>query len=108
MSATPRSGMVGPVPPPPPPYAPVPVADVPVARAMRFAVYLTGGLVTLAFGVLIVAEYTGEVLNCWAQTEGCSNGFNQAIYYETVPGLVGGAILVVVALVLFVLAHRER
>ena len=77
-------------------------------RAIRFAVYLTGGLVALAFGINNIADNMGQVLNCLQQTDVCTGGFSQAIYYAVVPGLVGGSVLVAVALVLFVLAHRTR
>jgi hypothetical protein len=86
-----------------------PVAnDSGTERAIRFAVYLTGGLVTLSFGLLYITSDIGQVLNCLAQTSFCSGGFSQAIYYNTVPALVGGAIMVVIAMVLFMLARRVR
>ncbi|HYA58712.1 MAG TPA: hypothetical protein VEH57_09700 [Thermoplasmata archaeon] len=79
-----------------------------VERGIRFAVYLTGGLVTLAIGLEILASSMGEVLNCLYKTDICSNGFSQSIYLETVPILVAGAILVATAIVLVFLAHRSR
>ncbi|MGA8604805.1 MAG: hypothetical protein WB788_07085 [Thermoplasmata archaeon] len=79
-----------------------------VGRAIGFAVYLTGGLVTLAFGVLEVTSSLGQVLNCLYQTDFCQGGFSGGILINTLPGLGGGAFLVVVAAVLFILAHRNR
>jgi hypothetical protein len=83
-------------------------SDSATERAIRFAVYLTGGLVTLAFGILFVSSDLGEVLNCLYQTDICSGGFAQSIYFDTVPPLVGGSIMVVIAVVLFLLAGRIR
>lgn len=77
-------------------------------RAIRFAVYLTGGLVTLAFGVLEVASSLGQLLSCLFQTEFCPGGFTSGLYLGALPSLGGGALLVVVASVLFVLAHHLR
>jgi len=94
------AGTPGPAIPPPP------AMDSETSRAIRFAVYLTGGLVTLAWGIMIITESLGEVLNCLSQDDFCSGGFSQPVYFETVPILVGGAILVVVAFVLLVLARR--
>lgn len=79
-----------------------------IERAIRFAVYLTGGLVTLAFGLLYITSDLGEVLNCVYQTDICSGGFSQGLYLETIPQLVGGAIMLVVAIVLLLLARRTR
>ena len=94
------------------PAAPSPVqpttTDSGTERAIRFAVYLTGGLIVLAFGILYVTSDVGNVLNCVYQTTFCSGGFSQAELFETVPGLVGGAILVVIAVVLFFLARRVK
>lgn len=83
-------------------------SDSGTEQAIRFAVYLTGGLVTLAFGILIVSGDLGQVLNCLYQTNGCPNGFAQSVYLDTVPELVGGAIMVVIAVVLILLARRAR
>lgn len=86
-----------------------PTTDDAVARSIRFAVYLTGGLVTLAFGVIELGGVLGEVLNCLLQTQyGCPQGFTQAIYVEYVPALGGAVFLLVTAAVLLFLAHRHR
>ena len=92
------------------PYPPpaTSVMESPIPRSIRFAVYLTGGLLTFAFGLLSVSSAIGEVLNCLYQTQGCPNGFGQVVYFDTVPGLVAGSLMVVIALVLFVLAYRNR
>ena len=79
-----------------------------VHRSVRFAVYLAGGLVTLAFGVEVFASGLGQALNCAYQTQFCSNGFTTAESLYLVPFLVGGAFLIVVATVLFQLARRTQ
>ena len=96
-----------------PDFAPTPFTepsarDLPIARAIRFAVYLSGGIVLFAFGLLTLAESIGQILNCSYQTQGCSGGFSQTIYFDTVPLVVAGSIMVLLALVLFVLAYRNR
>lgn len=83
-------------------------SDGGIPRAIRFAVYLTGALVTLAFGVLELAGALGQALECLAQTPYCPAGFSQASYLEVVPTLVGAAFLVAVAFVLFLLARGQR
>jgi hypothetical protein len=92
------------------PYPPAETsaADLATARSIRFAVYLTGGLVMFAFGLLNVSSTMGQVLSCLFQTESCSNGFTQVVYFDTVPVLVAGSLMVVIALVLFVFAYRNR
>lgn len=92
----------------PPPADQPSTTDSDTARAIRLAVYLTGGLVALAIGLSYVASAMEEVLNCLYQTDFCSGGFSESVYFNTVPILVSGAILIAVALVLFVLAHRSR
>ncbi|MGP8147454.1 MAG: hypothetical protein ACLQAS_08725 [Thermoplasmata archaeon] len=78
-------------------------------RAIRYAVYLTGGLVMLALGVSELASALGTVLSCVAQTVFCpGGGFSSQFYYETLPVLGGGAFLIVVATVLFIMARRTR
>lgn len=76
-------------------------------RAIRYAVYLTGGLVMLALGVSELTSALGQVLSCVAQTPFCPGSSNQ-FYYDTGPILGGGAFLIVVATVLFIMAHRTR
>jgi len=95
---------------PPAPYSGLSpsASDTPVARAIRFAVYLTGGIVLFAFGLSNIAGSLGEVLNCLYQTTGCSEGFSPSIYLDTVPLMVAGAVMVLLALVLFLLAYRNR
>ncbi len=85
-----------------------PAGDGEVARAIRFAVYLTGGLVVLAFGIADVASSLGQILDCVYQTTFCSGGFSSGFELEVVPELGAGAFLVGVAVVLFVLARRSR
>ncbi len=87
-----------------------PSATPPAAinSAVRFAVCLAGGLVTLAYGVEVCAGSLGQALSCAYQTPGCSSGFTTAEDFYLIPGLVGGAFLIVVAAVLFVLARRSR
>ena len=77
-------------------------------RAVRFAVFLTGGLVTLAFGVQVFASALGQTLKCAYRTPFCQNGFTPAETLTVVPLLAGGAFLIVVAAVLFLLAHRNH
>lgn len=85
-----------------------PASDSGTERAIRFAVYLTGGLVMLAFGVLYVSSSIGQILNCVYQTDFCSGGFSSGVYFNDLPTLGGGSFLVVVAVVLFILARRTR
>ncbi len=79
--------------------------DTGIERAIRHAVYLTGGLVLLALGVLEAASALGEVASCLANSTSCFGG---QIYYSTLPALGGGVFLLVVATVLFVLARSSR
>jgi hypothetical protein len=84
------------------------VAGSDTERGIRFAVYLTGGLVLLAVGVFELSATLGQVLNCAFQTNFCSEGFSTGILYEEVPALGGAAFLLVVATVLFLKARREH
>jgi hypothetical protein len=93
--------------PPGPPDQPV-MSEPATARAIRYAVYVTGGLVVLAFGVLTISSSLGTILNCLVQDDFCSGGFSTGIYYNTLPSLGGGVFFVVVAVVLFWMAHRAR
>ncbi len=89
--------------------APTPRAsDVETGRAIRFAVYLTGGLVTLAFAVTELATSLGEVLNCAYQTTLCGGGLSSGLDLEVAPELGAGVFLAAVSVVLFVLARRVR
>ena len=94
------------------PYPPTltTATDLSIPRSIHFAVYLTGGLVTLAFGLVTMSSVMGTVLNCLNQTQACPGGFGPSavIYYDTVPGLVAGSIMVFIAVVLFALASRNR
>ena len=83
-------------------------SDAGTALAIRFAVYLTGGLVMLGFGVMEVAESLGFVLECAYQTSSCPSGFVGGIELEFASELGAGAFLVVVAGVLFLLARRSH
>ena len=93
-------------PPTEPPHAPA--NDREIARAIRFAVYLTGGLVVLAFDINELGVSLGEVLNCLAQTGFCSGGFSPEIYLNVVPVLCGAGLLIVVGGVLLYLARLHR
>jgi hypothetical protein len=91
-------------PPPPAPWTP-PTTDSAVAAAITHAVYLTGGLVLLAIGVLEVAEAIGALAECLANSSSC---FGEQVWYLEGPGLGGGLTLIVIAAVLIVLAHNAR
>ena len=82
--------------------------DRETARAIRFAVYLTGGLVMLAFGINELGVSLGEVLNCLAKTDFCAGGFSPGVYLDAVPVLAGAALLIVVGVVLLYLARLHR
>ncbi len=62
----------------------------------------------LSFGLLYVTSDIGQILNCLFTTDYCSSGFSEAIYFETIPGLVGGMILVVIAIILLLRARQVR
>jgi hypothetical protein len=79
-----------------------------VEKAIRFAVYLTGGLITLAIGVSEFAATFGEVLNCENKTAFCAGGFSTAELDNIVPVMGAGLFFVVVAIVLLLLAYRLR
>lgn len=90
---------------PPPPPTP---SWAPIERGIRFAVFMTGGLVVLAFGVETFTAYLGNFLNCVLQTNECNGGFSTSLYYELLPPLIGGAFLIAVGAVLIVMATRVR
>jgi hypothetical protein len=76
-----------------------------IERGIRHAVYLTGGLVLLAFGILEISSTIGVIASCAPSSSNCFSSSLNAEYYSE----LGGAVfLVVVALVLFVLAWRTR
>jgi hypothetical protein len=58
-------------------------------RAIRYAVYLTGGLVMLAFGALELSSALGQVASCIAQSPFCPGGFSDPFYYIH-PTRIGG------------------
>ena len=89
--------------PPPPPYTAGAAGESAVAAAITHAVYLTGGLVLLAIGMLEIAGSLGEILACVANNSAC---FGDQIYYEAGPTIAGGVVLLVIAVVLFVLASQ--
>lgn len=82
--------------------------DSDIARSIRFAVYLTGGLVTLAFGVSQFAGALGQIVNCALQNISCPGGFSNGFLAEEWSVLGASVFLVAVAIVLFALARRER
>lgn len=83
-------------------------SDTGTALAIRFAVYLTGGLVTLAFGVLEVASSLGQFLDCVYQNTFCPGGFSSGYDFEIAPVLGAGVFLVIVAAVLLFLARGSH
>ena len=82
--------------------------DTATARSIRFAVYLTGGFVALAFGVNEFAASLGGVLNCLAQTLDCPGGFTGPLYLDYVPVLGGAGLMVGIGAGLLFLARRHR
>jgi len=81
------------------------VGESDIERAIRHAVYLTGGLVLLAVGTLEVSSILGELASCLDSGAACFGG---VIYYTELPELGGGLFLVAVAAILLVLAYRTR
>jgi hypothetical protein len=83
------------------------MADEPdVAREIRHAVYMTGGLVLLAFGVNDMTTELGPVLSCLWRTNYCPGNFsNSSLVYQE-PAFVGGLFLVGVAILLLISARR--
>lgn len=81
------------------------VGDQAVARPIRFAAYLLGGVVSLAFGASQVATSSTVALDCYNGVSFCPSSYG---YTNSVPGLVAGSFLFAVSIVLFVLAHRSR
>jgi hypothetical protein len=62
----------------------------------------------LAFEALELSSALGQVASCIAQSPFCPGGFSDPFYYNTLPVWGVGAFLVVVATVLFLMAHRSR
>ena len=77
-----------------------------LAREIRHAVYFTGGLVLLAFGVLESSGGLAQVLGCALQTSYCPGPLSNALIVEIAPGVVGAALLVVFGVVLLLRARR--
>jgi hypothetical protein len=98
--------MAAPYPPPPEIPPSVTVSAAPIERAIRHAVYLTGGLVLLAFATLNLTSALGEVAECASnQQQNCASS---GIYYLLVPEIGGGVVLLIIGIVLLILAHAAR
>ncbi len=83
-------------------------SDSATARSIRFAVYLTGGLVMLAFGISGFSSVVGEVLTCVAQTDLCSGGVTQSMYLQPVPARCGEGAMIAIGAVLLFIARGQR
>ena len=80
---------------------------VPLERTIRFAAYLIGGVLALTYGIASVAAGLGALLNCAFQTPACPS-VSPYFLYDILPTTVAGAILLVIAAVLFLFARRAR
>jgi hypothetical protein len=77
-----------------------------IGLEIRHAVYLTGGLILLAIGIMELADELGPILSCAWQTSYCPGPISDAFIVETTPALIGGLFLVVVAITLLRSARR--
>lgn len=77
-----------------------------VAREIRHAVYLTGGLVLLALGVMDISSELGVVVGCTSQRNYCPGGSLGAWVAQTGPTLIGAGVLTVIAIVLLLMARN--
>jgi hypothetical protein len=77
----------------------------------RFAAFVIGGTIALAVGVQLFTNSIGPIINC--EVGGCNPEFgpanqSNAIYLAYVPGLAGGTLLIILAIVFFLFAYRAR
>lgn len=76
-------------------------------RTIRHVVYLTAGLVLLAFGIPMVLAAATSLVQCYGPTGSCVSGpvFFQAFIAGYYANLAGGIAIVVIAVVLLMMAR---
>jgi len=82
-----------------------PPSDAAFERAIRHAVYLTGGLILLAFGITELATAVSELAECLGTSTAC---FGTETYYLVAGPIVAGTLMIVISVILMVLAAAAR